>query len=139
MQFISIPNDIRNTTCPNAVNERGRKICPITMTTITQNNSILIDGVLYNTKGFKLWVKSELERDYDRLCSLCAIPKHTVPTEDTLLMNKAKFVRELRIRSPMTNAYYNAKTASTIYDVFVDLCGVWPIYCVYVFVYDLSM
>ena len=139
MQFISLTNDIRNTICPNAVNERGRKLCPITMTTITPNNSILIDGVLYNTKGFKLWVKSELERDYERLCSLCAIPKNTVPTEDSLLTNKAKFVMAMRIRSPMTNVYYNAKTASTIYDVFIDLYGVWPIYCVYEFVYDLSI
>jgi len=127
---ISLVNDIRNTSSPNGVNERGRKLCPITMNIVTHNNSVIIDGVIYTTKGFALWVKKELETDYNRLTNICNI-------SEQVHNEKQLFVKYIRIRSPMNNTYYGLSTISTIYKIFVDKYYKYPLTCVYDFIHDL--
>jgi hypothetical protein len=126
MRHISLVNDIKNQSSPNAVNERGRKLCPITFDILTCNNTINIDGVLYSTKGFAKWVRSELERDYDRLLILCNFSE--------LFKEKAFFIKFLRIRSPMTNLQYDISTTAMIYDLFLWQYYRAPIFCVYDFI-----
>jgi hypothetical protein len=126
MKHISIVNDIKNMSSPNAVNSRGRKLCPITFDVLTTNNTINIDGVLYSTKGFSKWVCSELARDYDRLVALCEM--------SYLFQEKTFFVKYLHIRSPMTNLPYDIPTLTIIYDVFLWKYYVLPIYCIYDFI-----
>ncbi len=126
MKHISIVNDIKNVSSPNAVNSRGRKLCPITFDVLTTNNTINIDDVLYSTKGFSKWVCSELARDYDRLVALCEM--------SYLFKEKTFFVKYLHIRSPMTNLPYNVSTISIIYNIFISQYYREPIYCVYDFI-----
>ena len=126
MKHISIVNDIKNVSSPNAVNSRGRKLCPITFDVLTTNNTINIDDVLYSTKGFSKWVCSELDRDYDRLVALCEI--------SYLFKEKTFFVKYLHIRSPMTNLPYNVSTITIIYNIFISQYYREPIYCVYDFI-----
>ena len=126
MKHISIVNDIKNVSSPNAVNSRGRKLCPITFDVLTTNNTINIDDVLYSTKGFSKWVCSELARDYDRLVALCEM--------SYLFKEKTFFVKYLHIRSPMTNLPYNVSTITIIYNIFISQYYREPIYCVYDFI-----
>ena len=69
--YISLVNDIKNTSSPNAVNDKGRKLCPITHDILTLDNTINIDGVLYSSSGFVKWVRTELKKDYENLVKLC--------------------------------------------------------------------
>ena len=126
MENICVINDIKNTSSPNAVNARGRKICPITLDILTCNNTINIDGVLYSAKGFSNWVRSELERDYCKLSDLCA--------STDLLKDKSVFVKIINIRSPMTNLKYSIHTVKFIYELFISDCFTEPIDCVYNFI-----
>lgn len=126
MKHISIINDIKNTSSPNVINKRGRKLCPITFDILTCNNTINIDNVLYSTKGFSKWVRAELEKDYDRLKLLCEISE--------LLKEKSGFIKFLHIRSPMTNLIYDISTTTLIYDIFLKQYYVAPIHCVYTFI-----
>ena len=126
MKHISIVNDIKNASSPNAVNARGKKLCPITFDILTTNNTINIDDVLYSTKGFSKWVYSELARDYDRLVALCEM--------SYLFQEKTFFVKYLHIRSPMTNLPYNISTLARIYNIFISQYYREPIYCVYDFI-----
>jgi hypothetical protein len=126
MKHISIVNDIKSLCSPNAVNARGRKLCPITFDILTCNNTINIDEVLYSTKGFSKWVCSELESDYDRLVDLCEL--------SDLFQEKMYFIRYIRIRSPMTNLPYDISTIMLIYDIFICQYYREPIYCVYDFI-----
>jgi hypothetical protein len=126
MKHISIVNDIKNASSPNAVNARGKKLCPITFDILTTNNTINIDDVLYSTKGFSKWVYSELARDYDRLVALCEM--------SYLFQEKTFFVKYLHIRSPMTNLPYNISTLALIYNIFISQYYREPIYCVYDFI-----
>jgi hypothetical protein len=126
MKHIAIVNDIKNVSSPNAVNARGRKLCPITFDILTSNNTINIDDVLYSTKGFLKWVRSELDRDYKRLVALCEM--------SYLFKEKPFFVKYVSIRSPMTNLPYNVHIVSIIFDIFVWQYYVLPINCVYDFI-----
>lgn len=126
MRSISLVNDIKHISSPNAVNERGRKLCPITFDILTCNNTILVDNVLYSSKGFAKWVRSELENDYDRLLMLCDFSE--------LFKEKAFFMKFLRIRSPMTNLKYDISTTTLIYDLFLWQYYIAPIHCVYTFI-----
>ena len=126
MKHISIINDIKNTSSPNAVNERGRKLCPITFDILTCNNIINIDGVFYSIKGFSQWISRELDKDYERLVMLSELSE--------LFKEKAFFIKFIRIRSPMTNLPYDIPTITIIYDVFLWKYYVTPIYCIYDFI-----
>jgi hypothetical protein len=126
MRNISLVNDIKNTCSPNAVNARGRKLCPITFDILTCNNTINIDGVLYSTKGFSQWVRSELEKDYARL--------EITRQRCDLLKEKSFFIKFLHIRSPMTNQSYELSVISTICNVFIWQYYKEPISCVYDFI-----
>lgn len=126
MRHISLINDIKGISSPNAVNERGRKLCPITFDILTCNNTINIDNVLYSSKGFAKWVRSELESDYDRLLMLCDCSE--------LFKEKAFFMKFLCIRSPMTNLKYDISTTTLIYDLFLWQYYIAPIHCVYTFI-----
>jgi len=126
MRYISLVNDIKQLRSPNAVNSRGRKLCPITFDILTCNNTINIDGVLYSTKGFSKWVRSELDKDYDRLLMINGLSE--------LCKERAFFLKFVRIRSPMTNLPYDIYTLSIIYDVFLWQYYVAPIQCVYAFI-----
>jgi hypothetical protein len=126
MRHISLVNDIKHMISPNAVNARGRKLCPITFDILTCNNTINIDNVLYSSKGFSNWVRSELENDYDRLVLLSGLSE--------LCKEKAFFLKFVRIRSPMTNLPYDIYTLSIIYDIFLWQYYVAPIHCVYSFI-----
>jgi hypothetical protein len=125
MRNISLVNDIKGLSSPNAVNARGRKLCPITFDILTCNNTINVDGVLYSTKGFSRWVRNELENDYDRLKMLCDLSE--------LFKEKSVFIKFLRIRSPMTNLQYELSTTTLIYDLFLWQYYMAPIHCVYTF------
>ena len=126
MKYISIVNDIKSICSPNAVNARGRKLCPITFDILTSNNTINIDGVLYTTKGFSQWVCSELVSDYDRLVDLCEL--------SDLFQEKMYFIKYIHIRSPMTNLPYDISTILLIYNIFICQYYREPIYCVYAFI-----
>lgn len=126
MRHISLVNDIKCLSSPNAVNERGRKLCPITFDILTCNNTINVDNVLYSTKGFSQWVRSELENDYARLLMLCDFSE--------LSKEKSFFMKFLRIRSPMTNLQYDISTTAMIYDLFLWQYYIAPIHCVYTFI-----
>uniref|UniRef100_A0A6C0JXG0 Uncharacterized protein n=1 Tax=viral metagenome TaxID=1070528 RepID=A0A6C0JXG0_9ZZZZ len=126
MRHISLVNDIKHLRSPNAVNVRGRKLCPITFDILTCNNTIHIDGVLYSIKGFSQWIRSELDKDYDRLCGLCKLSE--------LFKEKSFFIKFMHIRSPMTNTLYDISTLTVIYDVFILQYYVAPIHCVYDFI-----
>jgi hypothetical protein len=126
MRHISIVNDIKQLCSPNATNARGRKLCPITFDILTCNNSIHIDGVLYSIKGFAQWVRSELDKDYDRLVMINGLSE--------LCKERAFFTKFLRIRSPMTNLQYDRSIIETIYDVFIWQYYIAPIQCVYAFI-----
>jgi hypothetical protein len=126
MRNISLVNDIKGLSSPNAVNARGRKLCPITFDILTCNNTINVDGVLYSTKGFSRWVRSELEKDYDRLKTLCDLSE--------LFKEKSFFIKFLRIRSPMTNLPYDISVISTICNVFIWQYYKEPISCMYDFI-----
>ena len=127
MRDISIINDIKNTSSPNSVNSRGRKLCPITFDILTCNNSIKIENVIYSNKGFANWIRSELNTDYDRLYALCNV-------SETIYTKKNNFMQHMRIRSPMTNLYYDIPTISIIYNVFIDEYHIAPLNCVYNFI-----
>ncbi len=124
---ISIINDIKNTSSPNAVNERGRKLCPITHDIVTCNNSIKIENVIYTTKGFCKWVKRELEQDYERLCKICDYYQE-------INMQKFQFIDFMHIRSPMTNLYYDKNTTEMIYNIFIHTYDKTNIHSVYEFI-----
>ena len=124
---ISIINDIKNTSSPNAINERGRKLCPITHDIVTCNNSIKIENVIYTTKGLCKWVKRELEQDYERLYEICGCNKE-------INIRKSLFVDCIRIRSPMTNLYYDKTTTEMIYNIFIHTYDNTNINSVYKFI-----
>jgi len=123
MKHISITNDIKHTRSPNAVNERGRKLCPITFTILTCNNSIQIDDVLYSTKGFAEWVSTELEREYNYFLEI---------TET--FGNNVHILQYIKIRSPMTNLPYDTYNIMNIYNIFIFQYNKLPIDCVYDFI-----
>ena len=126
MTYISLVNDIKSTSSPNAVNARGRKLCPITFDILTSNNTINIDGVLYSTKGFARWVRSNLEKDYDRLMTICNLSER--------FKEKSFFVKFVRIRSPMTNEQYELSTTTSICHIFIWQYYREPIWCIYDFI-----
>jgi len=123
MKHISITNDIKHTRSPNSVNERGRKLCPITFTILTCNNSIQIDDVLYSTKGFAEWVSTELERDYNYFLEI---------TER--FGNNIHMLQYIKIRSPMTNLPYDLSNITNIYNIFIFQYKKLSIDCVYDFI-----
>ena len=130
VSYLSIINNMRYTSSPNAINKRGRKLCPITMDILTCNNSIIIEGVIYSTKGFSEWVRRELEMGYDRLVAECNV-------SEIVKRRKAIFIQYLQIRSPMTNLYYGLSTVSDIYDIFINKCNIPPMTCVYNFIHNI--
>lgn len=123
---ISLINDIKNTCSPNAVNDKGRKLCPITLDILTCDNTINLDGVLYSSYGFVKWVRTELAKEYRNLEELCK--------ESSLFTEKSVFLQFVNIRSPITNVVYDIDNISRIFEVFVWKCFSNPIECVYDFI-----
>ena len=123
MKHISITNDIKHTCSPNAVNDRGRKLCPITFTILTCNNSIHIDNVLYSTKGFAEWVSTELEREYNYLSEITETFGYHF-----------HILKYINIRSPMTNLPYDIDNIKNIYNIFIYQYKKFPLHCIYDFI-----
>jgi hypothetical protein len=124
MNHIFIINDIKNTSSSNVVNERGRKLCPITFDILTSNNSIIIENVIYSMKGFSNWIRTELEKNYNKLCYI----------DTQLSYNNNTFFTHLQIRSPITNLYYDSILVSHIYNIFIAKYDKQPIECIYDFI-----
>ena len=120
----AIINDIKNTSSPNMVNDRGRKLCPITFDILTANNSIIIENVIYSMKGFSNWVRTELEKNYNKLCYI----------DTQLSYHNNTFFTHVQIRSPITNLYYDPILVGHIYNIFIAKYDKQPIECIYDFI-----
>ena len=123
--MIQLMNDIRTTTCPNNTDNRGKKLCPITMDSLTINNSIKIEGVLYSYNGMCRWMKQELNSSQN----LCMI-EEVIPLLCTLTspytcsierMKSSEFAILFIIRSPFTNKPYSNNIKMQLYDIFIKI------------------
>jgi len=123
--MIQLVNDMSSESCPNNTDNRGRKLCPITMDTLTINNTVKIDGVLYSYNGLRRWIKQELHS-----------PKNTNVIQDIIpllgyvstpyncaieRMSSIEFAVLFIIRSPFTNEVYTPIIKSQLYDIFIKI------------------
>jgi hypothetical protein len=123
--MIQLMNDMRIEVCPNNIDDTGRKICPITMDSLTINNSIKIEGVLYSNRGLSRWIKQELNSAKNKFIISDIIPLlNTLPKPyicSVERMAEYEFSVLFYIRSPFTNEYYSNDTKKKLYDIFIKI------------------
>ena len=123
--MIQLMNDIRTTSCPNNSDNRGKKLCPITMDKLTINNSIKIEGVLYSYSGLCRWIKQELNSSKNMAIIEEVIPVLRISTPPYICsierMSSIEFAILFIIRSPFTNELYTPIIKSQLYDIFIKI------------------
>lgn len=123
--MIQLINNITTESCPNNKDNRGRKLCPITMDILTTNNTVKIEGVLYCYNGMSRWIKQELNS-----------PKNIIIIEDIIpllgnlstpyicsieRMSSIEFSILFNIRSPFTNEPYSNDVKIQLYNIFIKI------------------
>jgi hypothetical protein len=123
--MIQLINNITTESCPNNKDNRGRKLCPITMDILNTNNTIKIEGVLYCYNGMCRWIKQELNS-----------PKNIIIIEDIIpllgnlsrpyicsieRMSSIEFAVLFIIRSPFTNEPYSNDVKIQLYNIFIKI------------------
>lgn len=105
--MIQLMNDMTRESCPNNTDNRGRKLCPITMDILTINNTIKIEGVLYSYSGLCRWIKQEINSPKNMIIIEEVIPLLSILTTPYLCsierMSSFEFAILFIIRSPFTN------------------------------------
>ncbi len=123
--MIELINDMSSETCPNNVNNRGRKLCPITMDVLTINNTIKIEGVLYSYYGMQRWIKQELNspKNMIMICEIIPLLRYTsIPYMCSIeRMSSIEFTVLFIVRSPFTNEPYSNEIKTQLYNVFIKI------------------
>ncbi len=123
--MIELINDMSSETCPNNVNNRGRKLCPITMDVLTINNTIKIEGVLYSYYGMQRWIKQELNspKNMIMICEIIPLLRYTsIPYMCSIeRMSSIEFTVLFIVRSPFTNEPYSKEIKTQLYNVFIKI------------------
>jgi hypothetical protein len=123
--MIELINDMTRESCPNNTDNRGRKLCPITMDILTINNTIKIEGVLYSYTGLCRWMKQELNSPKNMIIIEDIIPLLSILTPPYLCcierMSSIEFAVLFIIRSPFTNELYSPIIKSQLYDIFIKI------------------
>ena len=123
--MIELINDMTRESCPNNTDNRGRKLCPITMDILTINNTIKIEGVLYSYTGLCRWMKQELNSPKNMIIIEDIIPLLSILTPPYLCcierMSSIEFAVLFIIRSPFTNELYTPIIKSQLYDIFIKI------------------
>ena len=117
MTHYELITNINQIDSPNAKNEQGKKLCPITLDILNINNCVKIDNVFYTANGFAKWVRKELLNS--------RLFYNMVYNNDNMIlgllqqMDSNSFVEYFDIRSPMTNSPYGINDKKVIYDLFI--------------------
>ena len=123
--MIELINDMSSETCPNNANNRGRKLCPITMDVLTINNTIKIEGVLYSYYGMHRWIKQELNspKNMIMICEIIPLLRYTsIPYICSIeRMSSIEFTVLFIVRSPFTNEPYSNEIKTQLYNVFIKI------------------
>ena len=123
--MIQLINDMTRESCPNNTDNRGRKLCPITMDILTVNNTIKIEGVLYSYYGMCRWIKQELNSTKNIIMIDDIIPLLgyvSIPYKCSIdKMSSIEFSVLFIIRSPYTNESYSNEIKSQLYDIFIKI------------------
>jgi hypothetical protein len=118
-------NDMTRESCPNNTDNRGRKLCPITMDILTINNTIKIEGVLYSYSGLCRWIKQEINSPKNMIIIEEVIPLLSILTTPYLCsierMSSFEFAILFIIRSPFTNEPYSNNIKIQLYDIFIKM------------------
>lgn len=112
-------------SCPNNTDNRGRKLCPITMDSLTIINTIKIEGVLYSYNGLCRWIKQELNSPKNIMMINDIIPLLeyvSTPYKCSInRMSSIEFAVLFIIRSPFTNESYSNEIKTQLYDIFIKI------------------
>ena len=123
--MIQLINDMTTESCPNNTDNRGRKICPITMDILTINNTIKIEGVLYSYNGLCRWIKQELNSPKNIMIIEDVIPLLGYLSNPYICsikrMTSIEFSVLFTIRSPFTNEPYSKEIKKQLYDIFIKI------------------
>ena len=123
--MIQLMNDMTRESCPNNTDNRGRKLCPITMDILTINNTIKIEGVLYSYSGLCRWIKQEINSPKNMIIIEEVIPLLSILTTPYLCsierMSSFEFAILFIIRSPFTNEPYSNNIKIQLYDIFIKM------------------
>jgi hypothetical protein len=123
--MIQLINDMTTESSPNNTDDRGRKICPITMDLLTINNTIKIDGVLYSYNGLCRWIKQELNSPKNITMIDDIIPllgfSYTPYNCSIDRMSSIEFSVLFIIRSPFTNEPYSNDMKNQLYNIFIKI------------------
>lgn len=123
--MIQLMNNMRTELCPNNTDNRGKKLCPITMDTLTINNTIKIEGVLYSYNGLCRWIKQELTSPKNMVIIEEVIPLLEMSTSHYSCsierMSSFEFAILFIIRSPFTNEPYSNNIKKQLYDIFIKM------------------
>jgi hypothetical protein len=121
--MIQLINDMTRESCPNNTDNRGRKLCPITMDILTVNNTIKIEGVLYSYNGMCRWIKQELNSPINIMMIDDIIPLLQSSSTPYICcidkMSSIEFAVLFIIRSPYTNEPYSNEMKVQLYDIFI--------------------
>lgn len=123
--MIHLIDNISVESCPNNTNNKGRKLCPITMDVLSINNSIKIDSVLYTYYGLCRWIKQELNNNKNLYIIHDIIPLLSTTSEPYICnieqLTSSEFAILFTIRSPFTNLPYSPIIKKQLYDIFIKI------------------
>ena len=122
---IEIINNLHIENTPNNKNEYGKKICPITMQTLSSNNCIKIDGILYSMNGMKMWFKTQVKKQLSEIKCKCCKNYITYINGNYKKYNVESFsiqdfVTVFEIKSPYTNLPYSNEIKIKLFEIYIE-------------------
>ena len=122
---IEIINNLHIENTPNNKNEYGKKICPITMQTLTSNNCIKIDGILYSMNGIKMWFKTQVKKQLSEIqCKCCknyiTYINGNYKKYDVESFSIQDFITVFEIKSPYTNLPYSNEIKIKLFEIYIE-------------------